>query len=565
MMEIIKPRTVWDVAIIGSGAGGGMAAKVLADHGATCIVLEAGLDLSPAADFLQHRWPYDLPYRGFPLPGIRGGLAAPGLFAWSDDEPYTTSSDGGPAFCWYRSRVVGGRTNQFSRLSPRMAAYDFCGHSIDGYGHDWPISYDDVTPYYAKVESLIGVSGSQESLVTVPDGKFLPPVAPRCVDRLIQKACEHLDIQAIPSRVAVLTQALNGRGACHYCGQCDRGCIHGAAFSSSQVLLHPLVRERRIQLLTNAMARELVVDDEANIVAVSYIDKLTGQEHEISCHNVVLAASACESARLLLNSKSSRFPTGLANSSNLVGRRLTDTVKVTATVHLPYMEGLEAHNHDGLGASHMFCPWWLRDHQRQLKFPRGYHIEFGGGPTMPQLGMFQRQAIELDGYGINFKRKLRQRYGSLIYLAGRGEMIPNKHCYCEIDPSRIDRWGIPVLRFYWKWGEPELCMAEHMRHTLTEIASVLGGEILPGETTAAMEMGDPGSAFHELGTLCMGNDPATSVLNRYGQAHDVSNLFVADGSVFSSHPEKNPTLTIMALAWRSMEHLIQHARGNHVQ
>jgi choline dehydrogenase-like flavoprotein len=340
-------------------------------------------------------------------------------------------------------------------------------------------------------------------------------------------------------------------------------------------LVFPALKSGRLTLVTNSMARELIASDEGKVTAVSYVDTRTRAERQVRCRAVVLAASACESARLLLNSRSPRFPNGLANGSGVVGRYLTDTVGASVSGNLPQMSGLPAHNHDGAGGGHLYCPWWLYEKDRKPDFPRGYHIEFGGGPFMPGVGTFRAAAARQEGYGVELKRALRAGYGTTIGFSGRGEMIPNEHCYCEIDPNVVDRFGIPVLRFHWQWGEPELKMARHMRQTFEEIITTMGGQVLPSRRSQAGRRSEGnefvrgaginpgGSIIHELGCIRMGDDPKTAALNKYCQAHEVKNLFVADAAPFPSNPDKNPTLTILALAWRTSEYILEEAKkGN---
>jgi len=279
---------------------------------------------------------------------------------------------------------------------------------------------------------------------------------------------------------------------------------------------------------------------------------------------VVVAASACESARLLLNSKSSLFPNGLANSSGVVGRHLTDSVGSDGAGMLPQLEKMPPHNHDGTGGMHLYIPWWKFD--RKNDFPRGYHIELGGGRTLPSLGMFDSLCHREEGYGLSLKQRARQVYGTFVHFSGRGEMIPNDDSYCEIDPDRVDQWGIPVLRFHFKSTEYEVRQAKDMQETFRSIVEMAGGEYLTktdldGPHAFGIQPG--GRIIHEVGTARMGADPKTSVLNGFCQAHDVKNLFVTDGAPLVTNPDKNPTLTIMALSWRASEYLLDEAKkGN---
>jgi len=567
MAQVIGSPKTYDVCIVGSGAAGGVAAKTLTDGGLSVVMLEAGPSLNPAQDYKEHLWPYDLPHRGADIGGrarheLNDEFLAPNGFWEITGEPYTSAKDS--KFRWFRSRIVGGRTNHWGRIALRFAPVDFKARSHDGMGDDWPLTYEEIAPYYDKVESYIGVFGTKENVASAPDGIFMPPPAPRCTDLIVKKACDKLNVTCIPSRLAILTKPLNGRPACHYCGQCGRGCVTASNFSSSQVMIPPAQATGRFTLITNAMAREVIVGKDGKAEAVSYIDKATRTEKRVHARVFMLAASACESARLLLNSKSSLFPNGLANSSGVVGRYLTDTVGTSGAGYFPQLEKMPPHNHDGVDGMHMYIPWWKFD--RKNDFLRGYHIEFGGGRGMPRVGQFDRVCEDHEGYGLSLKQHCRSRYGTGIGLAGRGEMIPNSDCYCEIDPDTVDQWGIPVLRFHWKWGENEIKMAKDIQETMRAIVEAAGGKYVTRSRTDESHphgIEDGGVIIHEIGTARMGDDPKSSVLNKYCQAHDVKNLFVTDGAAFVTNADKNPTLTILALSWRASDYLMEEARkGN---
>ncbi|HEU4564388.1 MAG TPA: GMC family oxidoreductase, partial [Gemmatimonadaceae bacterium] len=397
-----------------------------------------------------------------------------------------------------------------------------------------------------------------------PDGVFLPPPAPRCYELLVKQASDRLGVTCIPARLSILTRAHNGRAACHYCGQCNRGCMVNANFSSPGVLLPPALATGRLTIVANAMAREVTTDARGLATGVSYVDRTTGRDEHVRARVVVLAASACESARILLNSRSTRFPNGLANSSGVVGRYLTDTTGTDVAGFIPRMMDQVPHNEDGVGGGHVYMPWWLDN--RKLDFPRGYHIEVWGGLGMPSYGFMGgiHRYPSGGGWGASLKQDYRRYYGSTIGFSGRGEMIPNADSYCDIDPSTVDRWGIPVLRFHWKWSDHEHRQVKHMQETFRALIAEMGGEVFSPMPTAEEGYGiaPGGRIIHELGTTRMGNDPRTSVLNANCQAHDVKNLFVADGGPFVSQADKNPTWTIMALAWRTADHITaQRKRG----
>ena len=567
MLQVIRSPKVYDVCIIGSGAAGGTAAKILTEGGLNVVLLEAGPPVVPARDFKEHMWPYDLPHRGEGVGGkhrdgiesVNDEFLAPNGFWNIEGEPYTSAP--GSTFYWFRSRIVGGRTNHWGRIALRFAPVDFKARSHDGMGDDWPITYEDVAPYYDKVESYIGVFGTKENIPSAPDGVFLPPPKPRCTEVFIKRACDKIGVTCVPSRLAIITKPHNGRAACHYCGQCGRGCIPASNFSSSQVMIPPAQKTGRLTMITEAMARELMVGKSGKVEAVSYIDKKTRTEQQVRARAVVLGASACESARLLLNSRSSLFPDGLANGSGVVGRYLTDSVGSNGAGYFPQLAKIPPHNHDGVGGMHLYMPWWKYD--RKNEFLRGYHIEFGGGRFMPSVGEFDDVCEQFEGYGASLKKKCRDSYGTTIGFAGRGEMIPNPDCYCEIDPNQVDEWGIPVLRFHWKWGDNELAMAEDMQNTFRQIVEAAGGTYLESRLPES-HISNGGEIIHELGVVRMGSDPRKSALNGYCQAHEVKNLFVTDAASFVSNADKNPTLTIMALCWRASEYLLSEAKKGNI-
>ena len=569
-MQVIKSPEVADVVVIGSGAGGGTAVQVLTEHGIDVVLLEAGGMIDPLRDFKEHVWPHDVPHRGAHADASAyfgeapyNYFAAPNGFWEIEGEPFTVAD--GNRFMWFRSRVLGGRTNHWGRISLRFSDYDFEPYSTDGLGVDWPISYEEMAPYYEKVERFVGITGSKEGLRTAPDGVFQTPPPPKVHETLIKESCDRLGIPCIPNRRAVITEMTNGRRPCHYCGQCWRGCKTASNYSSSNVQILPAMRAGKVQVITGAMAREIVVGEDGRVTGVSYVDKASRTERQIRCRALVLAASACESARLLLNSKSSRFPDGVANGSGQVGRNLMDTVGFELWGHVPAMRGMPRYNSDGAGGGHLYVPWWLQD-DRSKGFPRGYHIELGGGFGMPGLGSFQSVARRHGGYGADLKKEIRDSYGSFINLAGRGEMIPNPMSYAEIDPEVTDDWGIPVLRFHFQWTDYEWKQARHMERTFVDIIEKMGGEVggisNPGRDGEGISVG--GSIIHELGTARMGDDARSSVFNRWCQAHEIDNLFIADAAPFVSCPDKNPTLTIQALAWRTSDYLAEQLRQGNV-
>ena len=573
-MQIIRSRTTYDVCIVGSGAGGGMAAKVLTESGANVVMLEAGPMWNPSSESYMFNWTYDSPRRGAATEKQQFGEFDAAFGGWTlEGEPYTNGS--GSQFDWFRSRMLGGRTNHWGRISLRFGPDDFRRKSIDGLGDDWPITYDDMKPYYDRVDELVGIFGSKEGLPNDPDGVFLPPPKPRCFELLIKQAADRLKITCIASRLSIITQPLNGRMACHYCGQCNRGCAQHSNFSSPSVLIPPAMATKKLTIVDNAMAREVTVDETGKATGVAYIDKNTGRENHVQARIVVLAASACESARLLLNSKSAKFPQGLGNSTGNVGKYLTDTTGLSVGGFIPKLMNGVPHNEDGVGGMHVFMPWWVDN--KKLDFPRGYHIEPSGGRGMPSFGFMggvhnQVRAAAMgttpsgSGYGKSLKDDYRRFYGANVNFAGRGEMIPNKDTYMEIDPAVVDKWGIPVPRFHFKFYDYEINQAKHMQETFRSIIAEMGGTPLSEMPTRERNYGlaPGGRIIHELGVTRMGNDPSTSVLNKNCQAHDCRNVFVADAGPFVSQPDKNCTWTILAMSMRTSDFIVNERKSGRI-
>ncbi|MEX0929355.1 MAG: GMC family oxidoreductase [Balneolales bacterium] len=569
--------TEYDVVIVGSGAGGGMAAKTLANAGLSVAVMEAGGDFDPAKEEYrtQMRWPWESPRRG------AGTVRAFGDFdaAWGgweiDGEPYTHVR--GTNFDWFRSRMLGGRTNHWGRISLRFGPKDFKRKDQDGLGDNWPIGYEDIKPYYDKVDRMIGVFGTNEGLANDPDGFFLPPPKPRLHEMYIKRGGEKANIPVIPMRKSVLTRPVNNdRGVCFFCNQCNRACNAYADFSAGTCLVQPAMRQGNVDLYTHAMVSEVTTNDQGLATGISYVSKVDLQVYTVRAKTVVLGASACESARILLNSKSTNHPDGLANGSGTVGRYLHDSTGAGRSAIIPDLIDRDRYNEDGVGGAHVYSPWWLDNNKQD--FPRGYHLEYGGGMGMPSYGfganMHSMRKYITDemgspspngGYGTGLKKDIRKIYGSTVGIAGRGESVPQYDNYCEIDPNTVDKYGIPVLRFNYKWTDYEVRQARHMQDTFEEILTSMGGELLGSKPGPDSQYGllAPGRIIHEVGTTRMGDNPATSVLNRHGQAHECKNLFVVDAGSFVSQADKNPTWTILALSMRTSDYIAdQLKKGN---
>ena len=571
-MQIIENEKKYDVVIVGSGAGGGMATKILTDNGLTVALMEAGPFFDPANpdQQLHLKWPYESPRRGRGSTRVFGDFLA-SYGDWKvEGEPYEMKGD--TKFNWWRSRMLGGRTNHWGRISLRFGPNDFKRKSIDGLGDDWPISYNDIKPYYDKVDKLIGVTGTKENIYNEPDGFFLPPAKPRLHEMYYKKGAEKAGVKVIPSRLSIVTKRINNeRGVCYYCGNCGRSCGVYADFSASSCLVFPAQRnaQGRLDLYVNSMVREVSVDKNGKPNGVVYINKDDSKEYKINAKVIVLAASACESARILLNSKSPYHTNGLGNSSNMVGKYLHDSTGTNNMAFIPDLMNRKTYNEDGMGNMHLYTPWWLDN--KNLDFPRGYHIEIGGGLGAPMYGfgfnfnsLNKFFGLEVGGYGERVREEVKKYYGSTIFFASRGESVPNRDNYCEIDPKKKDKFGIPVLRFNYKWSDYERKQSKHANETIKEIVHNIGGHMLWENKSPDYGLLTPGEIIHEVGTTRMGNNPKKSVVNKYEQLHDAKNVFIVDGGPFVSQADKNPTWTIMALSWRTSEYIINELKKQNI-
>ena len=595
-ISIDQAKAEYDVVIVGSGAGGGQMAYTLTLAGLKCVMLEAGRSYDPQAETPMFNRADQTPLGGAPTPDkdmgfwdatVDGGWDVPG-------EPYTQGSkDKHEQFTWWRARMMGGRTNHWGRISLRNGPYDFKPYSYDGLGFDWPISYEEVAPYYDKVEMLIGVHGTNEGMENTPDsppGVLQPPPKARIGDLLTQKAGKKVGVPVVSIHRAVLTKPLDAdtipaklhpgnkwaqdivaksmrsRAACFWATPCYRGCSIRATYQSTTVHLPPALETGNLDIIADAHVREVTVGKNGKADGVLFIDKTTGREERVKGKAVVLAASSGESVRILLNSKSNQFPDGIANRSGIVGKYITDTVAMSVKGQIPALENLPPHNEDGAGGSHVYSPWWGYEAQRrgQLDFARGYHIEIGATRSMPGGYSPVPMGYLRGHYGTKLKEEARRYYGSFINLASRGEMIPNEHCYAELDPVVKDKWGVPVVRWHWKWSENELNMALHGQKTFAAMIEEMGGTVTKPLAKSGYDLIRPGgNVKHEVGGARMGADPRDSVCNKWSQTWDVKNLFLCDATSFVSNPDKNPTLTIMALAWRCADHIIEEsAKGN---
>lgn len=566
LYRLSSSQTKFDALVVGSGASGGWVAKELTEQGLRVLMLEAGPPRVPTRDFTEHLWPYQLRHRGFgdkkklleDQPVQRLCYACDEyshqFFVNDHENPYTFPED--KPFMYIRGRQVGGRTFCWARVSYRLSDFEFKAASRDGYGQDWPISYRDLEPYYDKVESFIGVSGSYEKLPQLPDGKFLPAMALSCGEMLAKGVIEKkFGWRMIPDRTANLTAPLNGRPVCHYCDQCQRGCYTASYFNSPSVTLPAAARTGRFTLVSDAVVSHLLMDEQGKAAGVAYIDRITHKAREARAKVIVLAAGALESTRILLNSTSRRFSNGVGNSNGVLGHYLMDHFTVEGAHGV--LPTLKSAKRETEGRP---CGFIIPKYMNTLapyankNFLRGYY--FGGDGRQSLYG----HAFSIPGFGRELRRKVRQEIPYHFGIYAQGECLPRYENHVKLDPEKKDAWNIPVLHVSASYGENEQVMAKAMRQDLGNILDELKLENPVGPKS---ELSVFGKNIHECGTARMGNDPKTSVLNRFNQVHDVKNLFVTDAASFVTQGCSEPTLTIMALSARASDYIAhEYRRGN---
>jgi choline dehydrogenase-like flavoprotein len=553
---------IYDALIVGSGASGGWVAKELTERGMTVLMLEAGPPRIPTRDFTEHVWPYQLKFRGF---GNQQALLqdqpiqrlcyacdeySHQFFVNDHENPYTFPLD--KPFMWIRGRQVGGKTYCWARESYRYSDNEFKAASRDGYGEDWPFDYKELEPYYDKVESYIGVSASREGLAQMPDGKFLPPMNLSCGNLLAKRVIEtQFGWRVMPDRVANLTVPHRGRPACHYCNECQRGCYTASYFNSPAVTLPAAWRTGRLTLASDAVVSHLVMNSEGKASGVHFIERTTKRHRDARAKIVVLAAAALESTRILLNSTSSRFRTGVGNSSGVLGHYLMDHFTIEGAGGL--LPSLRSPQREPTGnpAGFLIAKYTNVGSNRNNRFLRGYRFDGDAGQELYE------QAFSIPGFGSHFRRHVREEIPYYFGFEAQGECLPRYDNYVELDPEKKDAWGIPALRIHASYGENEHAMSKAMRQ---DIGEVLDAMKLENPQAPVDRLSVFGKNIHECGTARMGNDPKKNVLNRFNQVHDVKNVFVTDGACFVTQGCYEPTLTIMAVSARAADYVAEEYR-----
>ncbi len=549
----------FDAIVVGSGMTGGWAAKELTELGLRTLVLEAGRPITPERDAREHVPPFEMPFRGL---GDRHAIDARQPVQqksvtfdemsrqfWADDidNPYSTTES--HRFDWLRARQVGGKSLIWGRQTYRMSDLDFEANLRDGIAVDWPIRYADIAPWYDKVERFIGVSGQAEQLPQLPDGQFLPPMQMNCVEQHVKEriAARYGRERVLTiGRAAVLTAPLHGRAPCHYCGPCHRLCSTRSYFSSINATLPAAQATGRMTLRPFSVVRALQYDAARRRVSgVHVIDAQTGAEHLFTARVVFLCASSIESARLLLNSATPQFPTGLANSSDQVGRNIMDHIKWGGASG--EIDGFADRRVIGERPNGIYVPRFRNVTSRHADFIRGYGFQGGAG-----RGGWE-SATRAPGLGLAFKARLTEPGPWGMSFTGFGEMLPRASNRATIDPSLKDKWGIPALHIEAQWSENELAIHRDMNVTAAELLDAAGARNIRPSTRGPST---PGNSNHEMGSARMGRDPKTSVLNGWNQAWDVRNLFITDGAFMTSSSCQNPSLTYMAMTARACHHAV---------
>lgn len=547
MFQVSTSPEPFDAIVVGSGCTGGWAAKRLTEAGMKVALLEAGQKVT-LKDFNEHLEPWRFPFLGMSPEIARERPIQSRVYACTEhnykwfvndlENPYTQEKP----FMWIRQRVLGGRSLSWGRQSYRMSNLDFKAASHDGYGDDWPISYEDMVPYYEIVEKYVGITGQAENLPQLPDSVFLPPMEMTCGEEILRdKVKQKFGRTVTIGRAAILTRPQNGRQACHYCGPCERGCSTKSYFNSVTTTIPDAVKTGRLTLITDAVVARVTMKD-GLASGVVYVDRVTREPREVRAKIVILCASSLESTRLLMNSN-------ICNNNEALGRYAMDHIYGGGASGT--MPGLEAkpwagppHRPNGV-----YVPRFLNVNEKSTDgLIRGYGYQGGSEPGFTYWA---------PGFGADYKNAVRAGQWH-IGLGAWCECLARKENYVEIDKDRVDAWGVPILKTNVEWSDNEKKLFEHARQQAATMLEAAGAKDV--HVTGSPSI--PGFCIHEIGTARMGNDPKTSVVNKYGQAHDVKNLFVTDGAVWVSSGCQNPTLTMMAFTVRACDYIThEYSKG----
>jgi choline dehydrogenase-like flavoprotein len=558
----------FDAIVIGSGMSGGFAAKELCERGLKVLLLERGRDMDPKKDSTDHLMPWELPLnnrvpeeevaRDYAVQSQCYAFTAATKQFWAKDseQPYSTPDD--KPFSWIRGNHLGGRSVMWGRQSYRLSQMDFEANAKDGHGCDWPIRYADLAPWYDHVERFIGVAGSKEGLPQLPDGEFLPPFELNDAEKLLKAKVE----ASFPGRKVISGRAANlsvaqpqhtelGRSSCQNRSICERACRFGAYHSSLNSSLPAARRTGNLTVVTDAIVQSLVHDPKTGRVsAVRVIDAKTNEGRTYEARIVFLNASTIGSAQILLNSASAAHPRGLANGSDQVGRNLMDHLYGMLTV--ARFPGPADSHYVGRRPTGLYIPRFRNVSEQAQGYVRGYGYQ-GGVSRAPWKSL----ALQPGLVGADLKQAAGTLGPWMATLVGFGEILPYAHNRMTLHATRKDKWGIPIPHIEFTMGANELAMKQQIQDDARAMLEAAGAQVVMQTDSLA----PPGLGIHEMGSARMGRDPATSVLNQYNQAHEVSNLFITDGSAMASSGCQNPSLTYMAMSARAAHHAVEFMKA----
>jgi choline dehydrogenase-like flavoprotein len=552
----------YDAIVVGSGISGGWAAKELCEKGLKTLVLERGRNVEHIKDYntaFLHPWQF--PHRlqntekekeENPVQSNVYNEASKHFFVSDKEHPYIQKDP----FNWIRGYQVGGRSLTWGRQCYRLSDLDFTANAKEGIAVDWPVRYKDLAPWYDYVETFVGISGRQEGLAHLPDGQFLPPMEMNCIeDHFSTKLREHYkDRIATIGRVANLSKGWNGRGPCQYRNLCDRGCPFSGYFSSNAATLPAAAATGNMTLLPDSIVLEVLFDEQKNkATGVRVMNTHTHQVTEYYARVIFLNASTIATAAILLNSVSKRFPEGLGNSSGQVGHNLMD--HFTGTGAQAEFDGFGDEYYSGRRPVGIYIPRFRNIGQTQQKdYIRGFGFQGSGGRQE-----WQEQGAAIAGFGSPFKQQLLQPGPWSLWIGAWGETLPYFDNKIELDTSKKDQWGLPLVKISFQYHSNEEAMRKDIRQSAEEMLQIAGFKNIHSYSHAL----PGGSAVHEMGTARMGRDPKTSVLNGFNQLHDAKNVFITDGSCMTSSAWQNPSLTYMALTARACDFAVNELKkGN---
>lgn len=545
-----------DAIVVGSGITGGWAAKELCEKGLKTLVLERGPNVEHVKDYTNAtKDPWDFTHRGLktredrkksPIQSQKFNEATKKFFVNDEKNPYNQIKP----FDWIRGYQVGGRSLIWGRKCYRWSDLDFEANAKDGYGVDWPIRYKDIEPWYDYIEPFIGISGSAEKLPQLPDSKFLPPMKLNCLEKRVKERIEDYyegRRRLIIGRSANLTEQVGDRGPCVFRDKCQRGCPYGGYFSSNSATLPAAAKTGNYTLRPFSIVKEVIYDkDKKRATGVRIIDAETLEVHEYNAKVIFLNASTLGTAFILLNSVSDAFPNGLGNTSEQIGHNLMD--HHNGEVKGEY-DGLQDKYYFGRRPNGIVIPRFrnINKETKRTDYLRGF--QHTGGADRPRKKWAK-------GVGVELKEKLTEPGGWTMRLEAYGECLPYYDNKVTLNRDKKDAFGLPTLDIDCEWKENEKIMFKDMMNTAVEMLEISGIKNIQSQDTADT----PGNHVHEMGTVRMGNDPKTSVLNKWNQMHDVKNVFVTDGSCMTSSACQNPSLTYMALTARAVDYAVKELK-----